>query len=82
MKKIKNIVVVTGTYTNKDGQEKKRYQTIGSLFEDGENLKIKLDTNPLVDGGWTGWANCYELEDRAEKPRKSGFDDMPSDIPF
>ena len=82
MKKIKNIVVITGTYTNKDGQEKKRYQTIGSLFEDGENLKIKLDTIPLVDGGWTGWANCYELEDKAEKPRKSSFDDMPNDIPF
>ena len=82
MKKIKNIVVITGVYTNKDGQEKKRYQTIGSLFEDGENLKIKLDTIPLVDGGWTGWANCYELEDRTEKPRKSSFDDMPNDIPF
>ena len=64
MKKIKNIVVITGTYTNKDGQEKKRYQTIGSLFEDGENLKIKLDTIPLVEGGWAGWANCYELEDK------------------
>ena len=82
MKKIKNIVVVTGTYTNKEGQEKKRYQTIGSLFEDGENIKIKLDTIPLVDGGWTGWANCYELEDRAEKPRKSSFDDMDQNIPF
>jgi hypothetical protein len=82
MKKIKNLVVITGTYTNKDGQEKKRYQTIGSLFEDGENLKIKLDTIPLVDGGWTGWANCYELEDRAQKPRKSGFDDLPDDLPF
>jgi hypothetical protein len=82
MKKIKNLVVITGTYINKDGQEKKRYQTIGSLFEDGENLKIKLDTIPLVDGGWTGWANCYELEDRAQKPRKSGFDDLPDDIPF
>lgn len=82
MKKIKNLVVITGTYTNRDGQEKKRYQTIGSLFEDGENLKIKLDTIPLVDGGWTGWANCYELEDRAQKPRKSDFDDLPDDLPF
>ena len=82
MKKIKNLVVITGTYTNKDGQEKKRYQTIGSLFEDDENLKIKLDTIPLVDGGWTGWANCYELEAPAQKPRKMGFDDMPDDIPF
>lgn len=83
MKKIKNIVVITGTYTNKDGQEKKRYQTIGSLFEDGENFKIKLDTIPIVDGGWTGWANCYELEEReAPKASKVGFEDMPSDIPF
>jgi len=79
MKKIKNIVVITGVYNNKDGQEKNRYQTIGSLFEDGDNLKIKLDTIPLVDGGWTGWANCYELE---EKPRKAGFDDMDDRIPF
>ena len=85
MSKLYEITVVSGKYTNKDGQEKKRYQTIGSLFEDGENLKIKLDTIPLVDGGWTGWANCYELEDRApsraEKP-KSGIDDLPDDLPF
>ena len=67
MKKYKNIVVITGTYINKDGAEKKRYQTIGSLFEDGENFKIKLDTIPLADGGWTGWANCYDLEEKANK---------------
>jgi hypothetical protein len=64
MKKIKNIVVVTGTYTNRENVEKKRYQTIGSLFEDGENFKIKLDTIPLSDGGWNGWANCYDLEEK------------------
>ena len=74
MRKIKNIVVITGTYTNKDGQEKKRYQTIGSLFEDGENFKIKLDTIPLADGGWNGWANCYDLE---EKTNKESRDDIP-----
>jgi hypothetical protein len=77
MKKIKNIVVITGTYTNKDGAEKKRYQTIGSLFEDGENFKIKLDTIPLADGGWTGWANCYDLEEKANKQ-----EDRHDDIPF
>jgi len=34
MKKIKDITVVTGSYTNKSGEEKKRYQNIGSVFED------------------------------------------------
>jgi hypothetical protein len=68
MRKIKNIVVITGTYKNKDGEEKKRYQTIGSLFEDGDSLKIKLDTVPLMEGGWNGWANCYDLEPKDDLP--------------
>ena len=81
MQKFKSIVVVTGTYKNRDGQEKKRYQTIGSLFmDDNENLKIKLDTIPLIEGGWNGWANCYDLEMREPQAKKSGFEDM--DIPF
>jgi hypothetical protein len=33
-----------------------------------------------VEGGWNGWANCYDLEEA--KPRKSGFDDMDQNIPF
>lgn len=63
MKKIKNIVVITGTYNNKDGQEKKRYLTIGGIFEDGGNLKVKIDSTPFMKGGWDGWANCYEVEE-------------------
>jgi len=78
MKKYKNIVVVTGTYTNREGQEKKRYQTIGSVFvDDGNNLKIKMDSTPLVEGGWNGWANCYDLEEKANKQ-----EDRHDDIPF
>jgi hypothetical protein len=84
MKKFKNIVVITGTYKTREGQEKKRYQTIGSVFlDDNDNLKIKIDSIPIVDGGWTGWANCYELEEReAPKVPKGGFEDMDQDIPF
>jgi hypothetical protein len=75
MKKFKNIVVITGTYKTKDGQEKKRYQTIGSVFlDDNENLKIKIDSIPIVDGGWAGWANCYDLE---EKTNTGSRDDIP-----
>ena len=83
MKKIKEISVITGTYKDKNGQEKKRYQTIGNLFEDGEYLKIKIDVIPLVKGGWEGWANCYDIdEEKAHKVPKGSFDDMPNDIPF
>ena len=67
MKKIKDISVITSTYKNRDGQEKKRYLTIGSLFEDGEYLKVKLDFTPLIKGGWDGWANCYDVEEKTNK---------------
>ena len=78
MKKIKDITVVIGSYVNKMGEEKKRYQNIGSVFEDGEYLKIKLDVIPLPKGGWDGWANCYDLKP-TQQPREFDNDDS---IPF
>jgi len=78
MKKIKDISVITGIYKNRDGQEKKRYQNIGSVFvDDNDNLKIKIDSTPIMDGGWNGWANCYDLEEKTNKQ-----EDRHDDIPF
>ena len=78
MKKIKNISVITGIYKNRDGQEKKRYQNLGSVFvDDNDNLKIKIDSTPIMDGGWNGWANCYDLEEKTNKQ-----EDRHDDIPF
>jgi hypothetical protein len=77
MKKIKDITVVTGSYTNKNGEEKKRYQNIGSVFEDNGNLKIKLDVMPLPKGGWDGWANCYDPKPYEGKPGTEAIDDIP-----
>ena len=77
MKKIKDITVVTGSYTNKSGEEKKRYQNIGSVFEDNGNLKIKLDVIPLVKGGWDGWANCYDPKPYEDKQATEAVDDIP-----
>ena len=83
MQKFKSIVVVTGTYKNRDGQEKKRYQTIGSVWVDNkDNYKIKIDTIPLMDGGWNGWANCYEPEMPEPQAKKMRFEDMDDNIPF
>lgn len=77
MKKIKDITVVTGSYTNKSGEEKKRYQNIGSVFEDNGNLKIKLDVIPLPKGGWDGWANCYDPKPYEGKQATEAVDDIP-----
>jgi len=56
MSKLYEITVVSGKYKNKDGQEKSRYINIGSVLETKNGPMLKLDTIPLIDGGWSGWA--------------------------
>ena len=86
MKKFKDIVVSTGTYINSEGQEKKRWQTIGAIYWEGntENLSIKLDSIPFVKGGWDGWASTFDptenkfiKTDRPNKVKKDDEDDIP-----
>ena len=75
---IYEVTVKAGTY-QKDGQEKGRYQRIGSVIETKKGNMLKLDQVPLVEGGWTGW--CYLFEPRTDDqkaPAKSpdNFDDV------
>jgi hypothetical protein len=77
MSKVYEITIVSGKYTNKDGQEKSRYQTIGSVIETKNGLMLKLDSIPLSDGGWNGWAYM-----NTPKPREE-FKGLPiDDAPF
>ena len=71
---LKEISCVVGTYTNKDGQQKNRYQRIGSIISTKNGEMLKLDVVPFMDGGWNGWAYIND-----PKP-KDGFpkdDDAP-----
>jgi hypothetical protein len=83
----KEITVITGTYTNKDGQQKNRYQRIGSVIDTKNGEMLKIDVIPLKEGGWDGWAYMNEPRDEQQlqrQPRQqrgSGFDDM-DDAPF
>lgn len=88
MAKTHDIVAVTGTYTDREGNEKKRYQTIGAIIDTRNGPMIKLESVPL---GWDGWAYMNEpkVKDKPhQKPGENvpakdyesgGFDD---DIPF
>jgi len=62
VQKTMNIVATTGTYTNQQCQEKKRYLTVGTLFiyDDG-GMSIKLDAVPThFDGNLA----IYERENK------------------
>ncbi len=79
MKKF-NVVAVTGKYTNKDGQEKNSYMTIGSVLETKNGPMLKIESVPV---GWNGWAYLNEPDKDTKAPAKRGsVADMDSDIPF
>ncbi len=69
------VTVKAGTY-QKDGQEKVRYQRIGSIIETKKGLMLKLDSVPLVENGWTGWAYCFSPKEDNKAPAKQEFDDV------
>lgn len=67
MKAVKNLVVVTGEWTNAAGETKKRYMSIGKLFKrDDGNFAIKLDSIPLGAPGWTGWVSMFDIDEKTE----------------
>jgi len=63
VQKVMNIVATTGTY-QKDGQEKKKYLTVGALFiyDDG-GMSIKLDAVPT---NFDGSLSIYERDNNQQ----------------
>jgi hypothetical protein len=89
MKKKYDAVATVGKYTAKDGTEKKRYLTVGAVFEnDNGNLSLKLDGMP-VSPEWSGWISFYEPKpyagnDAHNQSKANGYapQDDDSQIPF
>ena len=77
MSKLYEITVVSGKYKNKDGVEKSRYQTIGSVIETKNGPMLKLDSIPLPDGGWNGWAYLNTPKPKEEYKGLPADDDAP-----
>jgi hypothetical protein len=77
---VKEISCVVGTYTNAQGQQKNRYQRIGSIIQTQRGEMLKLDVIPLKEGGWDGWAY---LNDPKPKEQYQGLPkDIDDDLPF
>ena len=91
-KLLKEISVITGSYTNAEGMKKNRYTRIGSIIETSNGPMLKLDTIPLKEGGWDGWGYLNDPKPRddggvpnprpqAKRPA-ANFDNMDDSIPF
>jgi len=75
----KEITAIVGQYTNKEGQQKNRYQRIGSIIDTRNGEMLKLDVIPLKENGWDGWA--YLNDPRPVEPKFQGLPD-DEDLPF
>ena len=64
MKKLYDAVVTTGEYEDRSGNKKKRYLTVGAVFEGEKGLSLKLEALPTV--GFSGWINFYAPRERGE----------------
>lgn len=74
-----DLIAVVGEYTNAQGEHKKRYAKIGSLFDKGNgNLSGKIDNIPVGWDGW--WAAKPPLEKQV--PVKAQYKGLPKDDDF
>ena len=59
------VIATTGTYTNKQGEEKKRWQKIGVVMQGKSGLTLKMESVPV---GWDGWATLAEPRQKEDAP--------------
>lgn len=96
-KLVYDAVATIGKYTDKQGNEKKRYLTVGKVFEsEGGGLSLKLESVPVTPE-WSGWISFFVPKDMERSPaqeqhsaaKANGFQpqaknifDDDQDIPF
>jgi len=84
-KKKYDAVATIGEYTTKSGEKKKRYTTIGSVFEDDAGrLSLKLDSVP-VGPEWSGWVSFYETtiaQNKTNEPEHRKRSQAPVSAPL
>lgn len=89
MRKLKDLAVSTGSYT-KDGQEKKRWRTIGALMDDGKGGQfIFIDRAfnpagvPAKEGSESILVSMFDPKGQAESAPAQAAQAAPvEDIPF
>ena len=73
-----DVVVSTGTYTDQQGQEKKRWMKIGAVFTDQEtgNMSIKLDALPMPKESGT-WLKLFRKDNQQQQQPQQQFNQPP-----
>jgi hypothetical protein len=75
MSKILNeITIINGKYKDQNGQEKNKYQKIGLIIDTKNGPMLKLDSIPICEPPWNGWAYI-----NTPKPKQAFKEDFKDD---
>lgn len=81
-KKQYDVVAVTGTYTDKNGVEKKRYLNCGVVIRTDKGFSLKMECYPV---GGDGWFMLFEPRNNTEQkpaPASAPNPEFDDDLPF
>lgn len=70
-------VASIGTYTAKDGTEKRKWLKVGAVFDTKNGLRLKLDALPV---NFDGWLMLADPRDERKAPVKT--DEFGDSVPF
>lgn len=63
-----DLCIKTGEYTDRNGEQKGRWLTIGTVFRhDDGGSSIKLDCFPVGVPDWSGWVSVFKKKPREEQ---------------
>jgi hypothetical protein len=75
------VLAATGTYTDKQGNEKKRWLKCGVVMETKKGgLALRLEALPVSTDGWFMLTEPKEYEPKPSA--KTAIADLDSDVPF
>ncbi len=70
-----DLCIKTGEYTDRNGEQKGRWLTIGTVFRhDDGGSSIKLDCLPVGIPEWSGWVSVFKRKPREEPGQGQGAD--------
>jgi hypothetical protein len=88
-KKIKNLSVATGKYTDHSGTEKTNWVNIGGIFQKDDGGKFMLIDRTFNPAGVPNPENkssiivgMFDIEEKTENPKPAETNQSGDDIPF
>jgi hypothetical protein len=73
-----DLCIKTGEYTDRNGETKGRWLTIGTVFRhDDGGSSIKLDCLPVGVPDWNGWVSVFKKKPREEQSPHADFQAPP-----